>query len=268
MGNQQTSAAGTAGGADAIYRDLRGKRVFVTGGGSGIGAEIVAGFARQGALTAFVDIADDASRALCQQLAAQGLPEPCYQHCDITDISALQAAIAQGAEQLAGDFDVLVNNAANDGRHAIAQVTPEDWDRRTAINQRPMFFAIQAVLDGMRRNGGGAIINLGSISWHIKSAGYPVYATAKAAVSGLTRGLARELGADNIRINTVTPGWVMTQRQLDLWVDAAAEEAIRANQCLPGKLMPHDVAAMVLFLASRQGAMCTAQEYIVDGGWS
>jgi D-xylose 1-dehydrogenase len=253
--------------ADVVYGDLRGKRVFVTGGGSGIGAEIVAAFARQGALTAFVDIADDASRALCLQLAADGMPHPLYQRCDITDIAALQAAIGAAAQQL-GDFDVLVNNAANDARHTVAQVTPEDWDRRIAINQRPMFFAIQAVLEGMRRNGGGAIVNLGSISWHIKSAGYPVYATAKAAVSGLTRGLARELGADNIRINTVTPGWVMTQRQLDLWVDAQAEQTIRANQCLPNKLMPHDVAAMVLFLASKQGAMCTAQEYIVDGGWA
>jgi D-xylose 1-dehydrogenase len=166
-----------------------------------------------------------------------------------------------------GDFDVLVNNAANDQRHAIEDVTVDFFDNRIAINQRPMFFTVQSVLPGMKRKGGGAIINISSISWHAKGGGYPVYASSKAANMGLTRGLARDVGAHNVRVNTVTPGWVMTQRQLDLWVDDAAKVEIARNQCLPNPLMPDDIAAMVLFLASDDGAMCTAQEFIVDAGW-
>lgn len=251
----------------ATHHSLKGKRVFVTGGGSGIGAAIVEAFAAQGAQVAFVDIATADSEALCARLAAAGLPAPLFAHCDITDIGALQRVMAALAAQC-GDFDVLVNNAANDQRHNFADVTVDEWDARIAINQRPMFFTCQSVLPGMQRKGGGAIINLSSISWHIKGAGYPVYATAKAAVVGLTRGLARELGAHGIRVNTVTPGWVMTERQLELWVDAEAEIDINRNQCLPDRLMPGHIAAMVLFLASDDGAMCTAQEFVVDAGWS
>jgi NAD(P)-dependent dehydrogenase (short-subunit alcohol dehydrogenase family) len=249
------------------YASIAGKSVFVTGGGSGIGEEIVAAFAAQGARVGFVDIAADASIALCQRLASAGLPTPVFRHCDITDIAALQAAMREIAAET-GDFDVLVNNAANDQRHETAEVSVDYWNERIAINQRPMFFTCQAVLPGMKRKGGGSIVNVSSISYHIKAAGYPVYATSKAAVVGLTRGLAREFGAHGIRVNTVTPGWVMTQRQIDLWVDEAAEVEIRRNQCLPGKLMPGHIAAMVLFLASDDGAMCTAQDFVVDAGWT
>ena len=250
----------------AKYGSLQGKRVFITGGGSGIGESLVAEFAAQGALVAFVDIAVEASEALCRRLAEAGLTAPLFRHCDITDIASLQAVMAELAEKL-GDFDILVNNAANDQRHQAQDVTLEYWNERIAINQRPMFFTCQAVFEGMKRQGGGSIINVSSISWHMKSGGYPVYATTKAAVVGLTRGLARDYGAHNIRVNTVTPGWVMTQRQIDLWVDEAAEVEIKKSQCLPSKLMPQDIAAMVLFLASDDGAMCSSQEFIVDAGW-
>ena len=250
----------------AKYGSLQGKRVFITGGGSGIGESLVAEFAAQGALVAFVDIAVEASEALCRRLAEAGLTAPLFRHCDITDIPSLQAVMAELADKL-GDFDILVNNAANDQRHQAQDVTLEYWNERIAINQRPMFFTCQAVFEGMKRQGGGSIINVSSISWHMKSGGYPVYATTKAAVVGLTRGLARDYGAYNIRVNTVTPGWVMTQRQIDLWVDDAAEVEIKKSQCLPSKLMPQDIAAMVLFLASDDGAMCTSQEFIVDAGW-
>lgn len=250
----------------AKYGSLQGKRVFITGGGSGIGESLVAEFAAQGALVAFVDIAVEASEALCRRLAEAGWTAPLFRHCDITDIPSLQAVMAELAEKL-GDFDILVNNAANDQRHQAQDVTLEYWNERIAINQRPMFFTCQAVFEGMKRKGGGSIINVSSISWHMKSGGYPVYATTKAAVVGLTRGLARDYGAHNIRVNTVTPGWVMTQRQIDLWVDEAAEVEIKKSQCLPSKLMPQDIAAMVLFLASDDGAMCSSQEFIVDAGW-
>ena len=250
----------------AKYGSLQGKRVFITGGGSGIGESLVAEFAAQGALVAFVDIAVEASEALCRRLAEAGLTAPLFRHCDITDIPSLQAVMAELADKL-GDFDILVNNAANDQRHQAQDVTLEYWNERIAINQRPMFFTCQAVFEGMKRKGGGSIINVSSISWHMKSGGYPVYATTKAAVVGLTRGLARDYGAHNIRVNTVTPGWVMTQRQIDLWVDDAAEVEIKKSQCLPSKLMPQDIAAMVLFLASDDGAMCSSQEFIVDAGW-
>jgi NAD(P)-dependent dehydrogenase (short-subunit alcohol dehydrogenase family) len=250
----------------ARYPSLRGKRVFVTGGGSGIGEAIVAAFVEQGAVVAFVDIMDDASRALAERLAGAGEHAPVYRRCDITDIPSLQRTMAELAAQL-GDFDVIVNNAANDGRHRIEDVTVEDWDRRVAVNQRPMFFTVQAALEGMKRKGGGSVINFSSMSWHAKNPNYPVYGTAKASTIGLTRCLARDLGPHNIRVNTVTPGWVMTQRQIDLWVDAAGEAEIARSQCLPGKLMPEDVAAMVLFLAADDSKMCTGQEFIVDAGW-
>ena len=250
----------------AKYGSLQGKRVFITGGGSGIGESLVAEFAAQGALVAFVDIAVEASEALCRRLAEAGMTAPLFRHCDITDIASLQAVMAELAGKL-GDFDILVNNAANDQRHQAQDVTLDYWNERIAINQRPMFFTCQAVFEGMKRRGGGSIINVSSISWHMKSGGYPVYATTKAAVVGLTRGLARDYGAHNIRVNTVTPGWVMTQRQIELWVDDAAEAEIKKSQCLPNKLMPQDIAAMVLFLASDDGAMCSSQEFIVDAGW-
>ncbi|MEZ0470449.1 SDR family NAD(P)-dependent oxidoreductase [Luteimonas salinilitoris] len=253
--------------SDAVYPSLRGRRVFVTGGGSGIGAAVVEAFARQRAQVAFVDIAETDSAALAARLEAEGLPRPWWRCCDVADVAALQAAIGEAAAEL-GDFHALVNNVGSDDRHALDAVTPEYWDRRVAINQRPAFFAIQAAVPGMRRLGGGSIVNLGSTGWQTKTAGYPVYATAKSSVNGLTRGLAHELGTDRIRINIVTPGWVMTQRQVDLWLDEAGERELARNQCLPDKVMPADIARMVLFLASDDARACTAQEFVVDAGWS
>jgi NAD(P)-dependent dehydrogenase (short-subunit alcohol dehydrogenase family) len=250
----------------ASYPRLAGRRVFISGGASGIGASLVEAFARQGAQVAFVDIADEAGNALADRVAAAGFPRPWQRRCDVTVVSDLQQAIADASQAL-GDFHVLVNNVASDDRHALHEVTPEYWDQRMAVNQRPAFFAIQAVVPGMRRLGGGSIINLGSTGWQTKSGGYPAYATAKSSVNGLTRGLARELGAARIRINVVSPGWVMTERQVTLWLDEAGESELARNQCLPDRILPEDVAAMVLFLASDQARAITAQEFVVDAGW-
>lgn len=268
---QHTDAAATPADTTSIgrarYPELSGRRVFVTGGGSGIGAALVEAFARQGAHVAFVDVAVEAGAALADRIAAQGHPKPWQRRCDVVDVAALQQAIADASAEL-GDFHVLVNNVGSDDRHALADVTPEYWDRRVAINQRPAFFAIQSVVPGMQRLGGGSIVNLGSTGWQTKTGGYPVYATAKSSVNGLTRGLARELGASRIRVNVVTPGWVMTQRQIELWLDEEGERELKRNQCLPDKVLPEDIAAMVLFLASDQSRACTAQEFVVDAGWS
>lgn len=250
----------------AHYPSLTGKVVFITGGGTGIGAALVAAFAGQQAQVAFVDIQDAPSLALCEQLAARGLPRPCYRHCDLRDIAALQAVIAEVGATF-GDIAVLVNNAANDSRHAIEAVTPAYWDNAMAINQRPAFFAAQAVVAGMRRLGGGAIINFGSVGWKLATGGYPAYATAKASTHGLTRALARDLGPERIRVNTVVPGWVMTERQLREWVDEAARAEIARGQCLKDALLPEHLAHMALFLASDDAQMCSAQEFTVDGGW-
>ena len=250
---------------NAIYPSLRGRVVFVTGGASGIGAAEVSAFAHQGAQVAFVDIADDAALALCQSLRDAGHPEPFFQHCDLTDIAALQAAIAAVARKL-GPVTVLVNNAANDQRHAWQDVTPAFWDERMATNLRHQFFAIQAVAPMMKAAGGGSIINFGSISWHSNTGGMPAYTTAKAAVEGLTKGMARDLGPDGIRVNTVIPGWIMTQRQIDLWLTPDAEKDLMRAQCLKEKVYPDDVANMVLWLASDDSRMCTSQLWVVDGG--
>lgn len=250
----------------ARFPSLNGRSVFVTGGGSGIGAAIVSAFAEQGAKVAFIDVAQEASERLVQQLADAGLPRPWWRACDVKDIAALQAAIRDAAAAL-GDFSALVNNVASDDRHSLESVTPDYYDERIAINERPAFFAIQAAVPGMRRLGAGSIINLGSTGWQGKGTGYPCYAIAKSSVNGLTRGLAKTLGQDRIRINTVSPGWVMTERQIKLWLDAEGEKDLARNQCLPDKLQPHDIARMVLFLASDDAAMCTAQEFKVDAGW-
>lgn len=251
---------------NSIYPSLKGRTVFITGGGSGIGAAMVSAFAAQGARVAFIDIAEDASRTLAQQIAGAGHAPPWWRKCDVRDIAALQGAIVDAAAEL-GDFAVLVNNVASDDRHTLESVTPAYYDERMAINERPALFAIQSVVPGMQRLGFGSVVNLGSTGWQGKGTGYPCYAIAKSSVNGLTRGLAVSLGADRIRINTVSPGWVMTERQVKLWLDAEGEQALKRNQCLPDKLMPEDIARMVLFLASDDGAMCTAQEFTVDAGW-
>lgn len=249
------------------YPDLDGRRVFITGGGSGIGASLVRAFAQQGAHVAFVDIAVESSQALVATLAEQGCQAPWWRRCDVTDVADLQRAIAEAMDVL-GAFDVLVNNVGSDDRHQLGAVTAAYWNERIAINQRAAFFAIQAVEPGMREKGGGSIINLGSTGWQTKNGDYPCYATAKASVNGLTRGLAKPLGAQRIRINVLSPGWVMTQRQRELWLDAEGERSLRENQCLPDKVLPEDIASMALFLASDASRACTAQEFVVDAGWT
>ena len=251
----------------ANYPSLQDRRVFVTGGGSGIGEAIVEAFVAQGAAVAFVVILREPSEALVARLQGRGAHDPVFRHCDITDIPALERTMTELAGLL-GDFDVIVNNAANDSRHRIGEVSVEYFDQRIAINQRPVFFTVQAALEGMKRRGGGSVINFSSMSWHAKNPNYPIYAATKSATIGLTRCLARDLGPYNIRVNAVTPGWVMTQRQVDLWLDEAGEAEIKRAQCLPGKLMSEDVASMVLFLAADDSKMCTAQDFVVDAGWT
>ena len=253
--------------ATASFPSLRDRRVFVTGGGSGIGAAMVEAFAAQGALVAFVDVAPRPAPSSRRRVQARGLRAPWWRACDVRDVAALQQAIADAAEAL-GDFHVLVNNVASDDRHTLESVTPEYWDNRMAINERPAFFAIQAVVPGMKRLGQGSMINLGSTGWQTKGSEYPCYAIAKSSVNGLTRGLAKSLGAFRIRVNTVSPGWVMTERQVQKWLTPAGEEDIARNQCLPDKLLGEDIAQMVLFLAADDGRMCTAQEFKVDAGWA
>ena len=249
----------------AQYPSLRDRVVFVTGGASGIGATEVEHFAAQGARVAFVDVADAPAQALATRLRADGHPEPFYQTCDITDTAALRRAIADAAARL-GPITVLVNNAANDQRHRWEDMTPEYWDERMAVNLKHQFFAIQAVAPMMREAGGGSIVNFGSISWHLGQGGMPAYTTAKAAVEGLTRGMARDLGPDNIRVNCVIPGWVMTERQVTLWLTPEAEAELMRAQFLKRKVMPEDVARLVLWLAADDSRLCSGHLWFADGG--
>jgi D-xylose 1-dehydrogenase len=248
----------------AIYPSLAGKKVIISGGGSGIGAGIVEGFVRQGAAVAFVDVADEPSEALVARLADAQVP-PVYVHCDIADCQDYSAKIDRMIERLGG-CDVLVNNAANDDRHKVEDVTPEYWDERMGVNLKHQFFAAKAVIPAMRAAGGGSIINLGSISWHLGLEDLAIYQTAKAAIEGLTRSLARELGRDNIRVNAILPGNVQTPRQMR-WYTPEGEAEIVAAQCLDGRILPVDIAAMAMFLASDDARFCTAHNYWVDAGW-
>lgn len=248
----------------AIYPSLKGKRVLITGGGSGIGEGLVEAFALQGSRVAFVDIADKASRDLVERLC--DLPhKPLYRQCDITDIDAFKAVLAELEDKLGG-IDILVNNAANDDRHTVAEVTPDYWDDRLNVNLRHQFFAAQAVVPAMKRAGKGVILNFGSISWHLGMADLVLYQTCKAAIEGMTRALARDLGRDNIRVNTIVPGNVQTPRQMK-WYTPEGEAEIVKSQCIDGRIQPSDIAAMVLFLASDDARMCTAHDYFVDAGW-
>lgn len=243
----------------ASYPSLKGRTVFVSGGGSGIGASIVEHFAAQGAKVGFVDINEAASQEIAGKTGALFLK------CDIRDVKAYQAAIGEVAGKL-GAITVLVNNAAHDERHKLEDVTAEFWDDRIAVNLRHAYFAIQAVAPGMKQAGGGSIVNFSSVSYHTMTANLSVYQAAKAAVIGMTRGLARDLGGDGIRLNSVTPGWIMTQRQLDLWVTPEAREAQLKAQCLKELLYAPDIARMVLWLASDDSRLVTAQDFVVDGG--
>jgi D-xylose 1-dehydrogenase len=249
----------------AIYPDLQGKVVLVTGGGSGIGEAIVREFARQKAKVAFIDIAVEPSRAVVKTLEQAGTPVH-FEVCDLTDVPALQRAIVAIRARL-GPIQVLVNNAAHDERHATQDVTEEVWDSRIAVNLKHQFFCAQAVLPDMKAAGAGAIVNLGSTSWMIGQGGMVAYTACKSAVLGLTRSLARDYGAFGIRVNAVAPGWIMTQRQLEKWVTPEGEAEIMARQCLKRQLRPVEVAKFIVFLASDEASACTSQHYVVDGGW-
>jgi D-xylose 1-dehydrogenase len=246
----------------AVYPSLAGKTVVITGGGSGIGEVMVEGFARQKSRVFFLDVAKAESQALVTRLG-NGTQ---FIHCDITDIAALQKTLADIQTQ-AGPVSVLVNNAANDDRHRLEDVTPAYWEQRLAVNLRHLFFATQSVVPGMKKAGGGSIINLGSVSWHSAIPELSVYETAKAGIEGMTRALARELGENDIRVNCVVPGAIRTPRQMKLWHTAEEEAKILAQQCLKARVDPVHVTAMVLFLASDDARMCTAHNYWVDGGY-
>jgi NAD(P)-dependent dehydrogenase (short-subunit alcohol dehydrogenase family) len=248
----------------ATYPSLGGKHVLITGGGSGIGESLVRNFAGQGAKVSFLDIKVAESEALADELSKSATVH--FEECDLTDIDWLRRAIESARAKL-GPVDILINNAAHDERHAIDDVTPDYWDNRMAVNLRHQFFAAQAVYKDMAAAGGGAIVNFGSVSWMIGQGGMPGYTTAKSAVQGLTRALARDLGPHNIRVNALVPGWIMTQRQIDLWLTPEAEAELMQRQCLQRKLYPDDIARVALFLASDEAGGCTNQSYIVDGGW-
>ncbi len=245
----------------AIHPSLKGKTVTISGGASGIGAEIVRAFAAQGARVGFLDRDAKSSAALAE--STEG--EVVYELCDLRDIEAMQGALAALKARL-GPASALVNNAARDDRHDWREVTPDYWDERMATNLRHMFFAIQAVAPDMAALGGGSIVNIGSNSWWEAGGGFPAYATAKSAVHGLTRTMARDLGRDRIRVNTVVPGWIMTERQKELWTTPEALAKHQDRQCLPDLIEPVYVARMVLFLASDDAAMCSANKYMVEAG--
>jgi D-xylose 1-dehydrogenase len=247
------------------YPSLKGKRVIITGGGSGIGEGLVEAFVAQGANVLFVDVNVAASEALVARLSPDAAVAPRFRPLDLTDLDALQTGFAAMIEELGG-VDILVNNAANDDRHSVEQVTPAYWDERMAVNLRHQFFAAQAVVPAMKQAGGGVILNFGSISWHLGLRDLVLYQTAKAAIEGMTRSLARDLGRDNIRVNTIVPGNVQTPRQ-EKWYTPEGEAEIVAAQCLDGRIQPSDVAALVLFLASDDARMCTGHDYFVDAGW-
>jgi len=244
----------------AIYPSLKDRAVLVSGGASGIGEAIVRAFVAQGAKVGFLDIADEAAAKLNAELGPVH-----YEHCDVTDIAALRSAI-EGVRNALGPITVLVNNAAHDQRHTIDEVTPEFFDNRIAVNLKHQFFAAQAIYPDMKAANNGSIVNLGSSAWMNSTPNLPIYSASKAGVLGLTRALARDLGGFNIRVNSVMPGWIMTQRQLDLWLTPEAEKNLLERQCLKRKLYPDDVAKLVLFLGSDDSSGCTNQNYVIDGG--
>ena len=247
----------------AIFPSLVDKSVFITGGASGIGACLVQRFVAQGARVSFIDLQADRGEAYAASFTSVR-HRPLFQAVDLRDVAALQAAM----RAVPAPIDVLINNAADDTRNELDTLTPAYWDDRVAVNLRPMVFAAQEAARQMRRQGAGAIVNIGSISWKLGQAGMIGYTTCKAAVHGLTRCLARELGPDNIRVNTISPGWVMTERQMALWVNEAALADMAKGQCLDVRLQPDDIAAMALFLSAEDGRFATSQDFTIDAGWS
>ena len=248
------------------YFDLENKRVFITGGGSGIGASIVEHFCEQGSEVYFVDINAEESKKLVDEMKNKKFKEPTFIECDLINIKLLQETISKILTEK-GPINILINNAANDTRHKIDDVTVEYWDERINVNLRHFFFTVQAVKKSMIENNGGVIINMGSTSWMVGQGGMAAYTAAKSGVVGMTRSFARDLGEFNIRVNSVVPGWVMTQRQIDMWLNKESEEELMKKQCLKEKLMPNEIAQAVLFFSSDQSSGCTNQSYIVDKGW-
>jgi D-xylose 1-dehydrogenase len=248
------------------YPSLRETVVLITGGASGIGASMVEHFALQGSRVAFIDVDLASAGELSRSLGNTTTHAPFFMHCDLTDITAVRATAVKIESEL-GPVQVLVNNAARDDRHAFAEVTPDYWDERIAVNLRHQFFVSQAVVPGMKRAGGGSIINMSSIAWMIPSTGLPVYVTAKAGIMGLTRTLAKELGSSNIRVNCISPGAIMTERQRRLWMTPEYLAEIMQRQSLKRELVPEDVARLVLFLASDDSSAITGQNFVIDGGW-
>lgn len=251
----------------ASYPDLSGKVVFITGGATGIGAAMVRAFCGQGATVVFADILDDEAKKLVGELTSAGRGTVRFFQCDLRDTAALGSAIEQTGSEI-GKIGVLVNNAGNDDRHEFAKVTLEYWDARIELNLRHYFFACQAVLPQMKELRHGSVINLGSIIWRIKQDDAPIYSACKAAIHGLTRALAPQFGVHGVRVNTLSPGAVWTERQVRLWYTPEMEAKMYTNQCLKAKILPEDVAEVALFLASDASSKCTAQEFIVDAGWS
>jgi len=249
----------------ARYPSLQDRGVVITGGATGIGATLVEEFVAQGARVGFIDIDKASGEALVARLP-EARHAPAFVVADLTDIAALDRAI-DALRQRTGPFTVLLNNAANDQRHSIESTSSESWDAGVAVNLKHQFFAAKNVAADMKAEGGGSIVNFGSVSWKLKQGGMPVYTTSKAAVQGLTRSLARDYGPFNIRVNTLVPGWVMTEKQLRLWLDEKGKEEIARGQCIGRALQPEHIARMALFLAADDSEMCTAQDFIVDGGW-
>ncbi len=251
----------------AYYPSLENRTVFITGGGTGIGSAMVKRFAQQGCKVAFVDTVVDKSLALCDEVEAAGNRRPLFFECDIRDIDALSHTIDATQEAL-GDIGILINNAADDTRHQHEDMSVEYWDDRFAVNLRPCFFAAQAVLPQMQRLNGGSIINMGSVSWRLKQTCMPAYTTAKAAIEGLTRTLAANYGASGVRVNTLIPGWVMTERQMKRWLSPDIVQEVQQSQCIHETLQPDDIVNAALFLSADDSHMMTAQTLIVDAGWT
>jgi NAD(P)-dependent dehydrogenase (short-subunit alcohol dehydrogenase family) len=250
----------------ATYSDLAGKVVLVTGGASGIGEAIVRRFAQQKSVVVFFDIKVEDGTRLARELTNDGLRAH-FANVDLTDIEGLRAGIAD-ARKAHGPINVLINNAAHDERHRTEDVTPEYWDDRIAINLKHCFFAAQAVLPDMKAAKAGVIVNFSSISWIAGQGGMAAYTASKSGMLGLTRSLARDYGPDNIRVNSVAPGWIMTQRQIEKWLTPEGEAELMQRQCLKRKLVPDEIAKFVVFLASDEASACTSQHYVVDGGWT
>ena len=249
----------------AQYFDLRNKRVFVSGGASGIGSSIVEHFCEQGSEVYFVDINKKLAQKTINKIKKKKLKGPIFIECNIKNIKKYRSLIIN-IIKTKGPIDILVNNASNDQRHSLEQITEKYWDDRIAINLKHYLFAIQAVKKGMIKNKGGSIINLGSVSWIRGAVMFPVYSTSKAAIYGLTRSLAKDLGKYNIRINSISPGSIVTERQSKLWLNSKFKEEILKKQSLKKQLLPDDISKMVLYLASEVSSGCTKQNFTVDGG--